>query len=275
MLPKPAFDPDFPLAKVKLTADRPRDTDLAKSIAQAGLIHPPSLMADGTVICGNGRIEAARSLGWEKIPAFVYQALDPLQLQLKRLVENIAHSQMTDQAIFQECSELERGGMPRKDIADAMGKSAGSITRYLSPNACPEEALQAFLAGKLNFGQTYKISTSPEPLETLRQFLGGASISAVKPKRKAKQAAEAKPEGKGKPKAVPIALTDGMVVVRAEKVSMATVIKLLADAHRQAKAGHGAGLGLRAFVGSMRDKAAAPQKPKLERKSRKRKEAVQ
>ena len=42
---------------------------LARDIEKNGMIQPIVIRGDGTLVCGQRRVEAAKSLGWVKIPA--------------------------------------------------------------------------------------------------------------------------------------------------------------------------------------------------------------
>lgn len=63
--------------------------ELAESIRKVGLIHPPVVTRDFVLIAGERRLEACRSLGWLEIPVQFADTLDPLELQLLELEENV------------------------------------------------------------------------------------------------------------------------------------------------------------------------------------------
>lgn len=68
----------------------PAIEELASSISRAGLIHPPVVTRDGTLVAGERRITACRHLGWTQIPVTYTDELDPGVLHLIELEENLA-----------------------------------------------------------------------------------------------------------------------------------------------------------------------------------------
>jgi len=61
-------------------------TSLAANIADVGLLHPPVVRPDGTLIIGRRRIEAARALGWADIPVRI---IDLNQIVRGEFAENV------------------------------------------------------------------------------------------------------------------------------------------------------------------------------------------
>ncbi len=63
--------------------------ELADSISRLGLINPITVTRNFELKAGERRFEACKSLGWTAIPAQFIEDLDPLQLRLIELEENI------------------------------------------------------------------------------------------------------------------------------------------------------------------------------------------
>src|SRR5438309_2333652 len=63
--------------------------DLAKSISERGLIHPPVIKRDGTLIAGECRVTAMRQLGWDQAPVQFVDDLSEYELRAIELEENI------------------------------------------------------------------------------------------------------------------------------------------------------------------------------------------
>lgn len=65
----------LPIAAIKVGKRHRRDMGdieaLAASIAEVGLLHPPVVRPDGRLVAGERRIQAAKLLGWTKIPVTV------------------------------------------------------------------------------------------------------------------------------------------------------------------------------------------------------------
>lgn len=68
--------------------------ELAQSIQSAGLINPPVIKRDGELIAGERRWTAIQSLGWTHIPIQWEDELDPAQLHLIELEENVQREQL-------------------------------------------------------------------------------------------------------------------------------------------------------------------------------------
>src|SRR5262245_47606303 len=49
---------------------------LAKTIDELGLLHPVVVQADGTLVAGERRLAACRSLGWQTVPVTVVNLTD-------------------------------------------------------------------------------------------------------------------------------------------------------------------------------------------------------
>lgn len=93
-----------PLAELRENPANPRRIrpDRLEQLKQALAADPDMLRArplvalpDGTVICGNMRLRAARELGWQKIPAVVAD-LDPERITLWTLRDNQEYGEWDD-----------------------------------------------------------------------------------------------------------------------------------------------------------------------------------
>lgn len=62
---------------------------LSESISKRGLIHPPVIRRDGTLVVGECRVEAVRDLGWTHIPIQYIDELDDRVLRAVELEENV------------------------------------------------------------------------------------------------------------------------------------------------------------------------------------------
>lgn len=101
----------FPISAIVIDrADRQRRTikedavnDLAASIKRRGLINPPVITRDGKLVAGETRLLACSLLGWTAIPVQWSDDLDPVELKLIELEENVKRSDLTWQ---EECAAL-------------------------------------------------------------------------------------------------------------------------------------------------------------------------
>ena len=121
---------------------------LAESIADHGLLHPLVVDDDGTLIAGERRLKALRSLGFAEVPVRRWGQLDARQRQVIELEENLQRKDLTDaersrkrieqatvaaQVISAESAEIKRPGRPpkyeasREKVADFIGVPEGTI----------------------------------------------------------------------------------------------------------------------------------------------------
>lgn len=61
---------------------------IAASIARFGFTNPVLVSDDGEIIAGHGRVEAAKLLGWEKVPTIALSHLSPPERRAYVLVDN-------------------------------------------------------------------------------------------------------------------------------------------------------------------------------------------
>jgi len=78
--------------------------ELAHSIAELGLIHPPVIQRDGQLRVGERRWTAIKQLGWERMPVQFVEDLDEDEMQLLELEENLKRVNLTWQ---DECLAID------------------------------------------------------------------------------------------------------------------------------------------------------------------------
>lgn len=69
--------------------DEAHINSLSESISKRGLIHPPVITRDGTLVVGECRLQAVRNLGWTSIPVQYVDELDGTSLRAIELEENV------------------------------------------------------------------------------------------------------------------------------------------------------------------------------------------
>jgi ParB family chromosome partitioning protein len=106
-------------------------SELAKSIAEIGLLNPITITADKRLVAGYHRLLACKQLGWTTIPAKIVQ-LDHLKTELAEIDENLIRQELTE---LEWARHLKR----RKEIYEA-----------LHPEATGKERKR--LGGKLRHG---------------------------------------------------------------------------------------------------------------------------
>jgi hypothetical protein len=125
----------WPIAKLKAhpkqTVFSPHTSaqiqELADSLDQQGLAHPIEVLRDGTIICGHGRVAAAKQLGWTTITCWVRDDLAAKgeDAVFQRLVkDNLIRRQLTKIGMgraFLALKESEYGQWRKKDQGIALG----------------------------------------------------------------------------------------------------------------------------------------------------------
>lgn len=92
---------------------RPAAVDeLVESITQIGLLQPVTVNENRALIAGLHRVEAAKRLGWQTIPAHI-KALDDLNAELAEIDENLKRNELT---ALEQGEHLAR----RKEIYEAL-----------------------------------------------------------------------------------------------------------------------------------------------------------
>jgi len=111
--------------------------ELAASIAARGLIHPILIRRDGELVAGERRYTAVKQLGWTNIPVQFTDELDPGELQLIELEENIKRVDLPWQ---EECDAVSRYHKIKQtadpkwtidDTAAALNKSSRSLREQI------------------------------------------------------------------------------------------------------------------------------------------------
>lgn len=88
---------------------------IARSIREHGLINPPNVEPDGTLITGHGRLLGLKELGWKTVPVFVRYDLSKAEAAAARLADNKVGEGDYDTNILQEelrwlASRIHRSG---------------------------------------------------------------------------------------------------------------------------------------------------------------------
>lgn len=109
---------DTPLEEITVPENRLRElrdySALATSMDEVGLIQPITVTEGGILVAGRHRIEAAKSLGWREIAAFVVED-DALANRLAEIDENLRRLDLTVYEQSKHADERER-------VLEAMGQ---------------------------------------------------------------------------------------------------------------------------------------------------------
>lgn len=110
-----------PVAKISVPENRLRELrdyeGLAESMQALGLLQPITVSEAGVLVSGRHRLEAAKSLGWESIPAFVVED-DALANRLIEIDENLKRLDLT---VWEQAKHAEE----RERVLEALGLRRG------------------------------------------------------------------------------------------------------------------------------------------------------
>jgi ParB-like chromosome segregation protein Spo0J len=126
----------LPIAEVKPRERNPRKhppeqiESLAKSIREFGFTAPVLIEADGTLIAGHGRVEAAKKAGLERVPCLRVGHLTPAQVRAYVIADNklALNAGWDDEMLRAEIEGLKDEGF---DV-DQIGFSDKEIAKLLA-----------------------------------------------------------------------------------------------------------------------------------------------
>jgi len=141
--------------------------DLVESVRQHGILQPlvVTRLTDGKymVVTGNRRLEAARLVGLENVPAIVRSANERELLELA-LIENIQRINLNSLELAEAYQLLaENFGMSLESIAATVGKSSAVVTATISLLKLTEEGKQALLEKSISEGHARALVTIDLP----------------------------------------------------------------------------------------------------------------
>jgi ParB family chromosome partitioning protein len=190
---------NIPIDRIRILNPRHRDRRkfeaLVQSIKNVGLKKPINvstrITADGEepgydLVCGQGRIEAFLSLGYQEIPAVVQVSKEDRLLM--SLIENMARRFPSPMDLIQEIERLKEHGYSNVAIGKKLDICDSHVGGLIAlKNAGEERLLDAAIKGRIPLGVAIDIATA-DGAEAQREFLNAyerrqlnqASIRAVK-----------------------------------------------------------------------------------------------
>lgn len=106
-------------------------TDLVISLRQNGLINPIVVDREAKLIAGERRLTAAKELGWQEIDVRYADTLDPIELQILELEENIKREELDWQDQVDATARIHQLYLAR-DPEWTMGETAAALGQSLS-----------------------------------------------------------------------------------------------------------------------------------------------
>ena len=173
----------IPLDQIRVLNPRYRDQKkfevIVQSIKNLGLKKPiqVSLRAadegDGPpydLVCGEGRMEAFRTLGYPEIPAAVVQICKEDRL-LRSLAENMARRNPAPMEVLTEIERLKKEGLTLKEISARIDVDTTTISGLIALKRAGEiRVLDAVVNGRIPVGVAVEIART-EGIEMQRELL--------------------------------------------------------------------------------------------------------
>lgn len=151
---------DLPLAEIHPNRYQPRRTfsddsiqQLAQTLQEEGLLQPIIVREDQggyEIIAGERRFRAAKSLGWEKIPAIVNN-LDDQQTASLSLIENLQRENLNPIDEAQAYEQLmQLNDLTQTQLAQDIGKSQSYVANKLRLLKLAEPVQENLAKGELS-----------------------------------------------------------------------------------------------------------------------------
>lgn len=151
---------DLPIAQLHPNRYQPRRTfseesikQLAQTLDEEGLLQPIIVREDGEgyeIVAGERRYRAAKSLGWEKIPAIVNNLSDTQTASLA-LIENLQRENLNpiDEALaYQELMKINN--LTQTQLAQNIGKSQSYVANKLRLLKLAPSGQQSLAQGQIS-----------------------------------------------------------------------------------------------------------------------------
>ncbi|MFM0184092.1 plasmid partitioning protein RepB C-terminal domain-containing protein [Paraburkholderia aspalathi] len=144
----------IPLDRIRILNPRARNRrkhqEIVESIGAVGLKRPITVSRRGDVngvetfdlVCGQGRLEAVRMLGYAEIPAYVVEGSEQ-DCMVMSLVENVARRNHSAPELLREIDALRSAGYSDSEIATKVGLSVAYLQDVLMLMEHGEERLLA------------------------------------------------------------------------------------------------------------------------------------
>lgn len=134
--------------------------ELAQSISQYGILQPLIVSQEGeayTIIAGERRWRAAKSLGLDKVPAIVRKQKEQEKLEIA-LIENV---QRVDLSALEQAATIEQlhseFNLSYNDIAKRLGKASTTVNNIVRLLQLPKTAIEALQSAKITEGHARAI----------------------------------------------------------------------------------------------------------------------
>lgn len=173
------------ISKIKTNPYQPRKEfdknsldDLAKSIAQKGVISPITVRAEDNgylLIAGERRLRASKINKLKEIPAYIIDVTDESDMMHLALIENIQRDNLNPMEESEAYAVLQNEfSLSQASIASSVGKSRSTIANSLRLLQLPSEARKYLKQNKISAGHARAIlacKTNPAMLSLLKMII--------------------------------------------------------------------------------------------------------
>ena len=167
------------ISKIKTNPLQPRKEfkkdsleDLASSIKENGIISPITVRKDGgdyTLIAGERRLRASRSIKLKEIPAYVMEVKNNSDMMQLALIENIQRENLNPMEESEAYAILQdKFNFSQNAIAKSVGKSRSTITNSLRLLQLPQEIRKSLKQNKISPGHARAILAAGSKKAMLR-----------------------------------------------------------------------------------------------------------
>ena len=172
---------EIPIDHIHPNPDQPRrdfDNDslaeLAKSVAEVGIIQPVSLRATGhdsyQIIAGERRYRAARMAGLTSKPAYIREATDT-ELTEMALIENIQREDLNAIEIALTFKKLiEQYSLTQERLSERIGKNRATIANFLRLLRLPAEVQLGLRDRVIDMGHARALLSVDDPALQLQVY---------------------------------------------------------------------------------------------------------
>ncbi len=236
--------------------------DLGESL-RVRQLQPVGALADGTLIWGHRRLQAAKLVGLARLTTVILdEPMTETQFRLLQATENIHRVDLTSHERAKICEELRRLNpqWQAKDLAENLKISASVVTKLLSASRCIEAVQTAFADRSLSLNETYAISqlSESEQQAALNLKLNGVTRDALSNhvrQRKSPASSEIRLSR------VVCPLPTGVnITISGPSLALEGVLDALSDLQREARRARDQLLDVKVFSAVLRQKARSQGK---------------
>lgn len=176
--------------------------EMAQTIKQVGLIHPPLVRQLGPnqyeLIAGERRYRAAKIAGLKKLPVMI-QSSDNQKSALSALIENIQRVNLNPIELAAALKNLSESlSYTQEELSQAVGIKRSSLANHLRLLSLPQKVQSAITEKQLSLGHAKVILSleNPKDQEQLSQMIVGHSLSVREAEERAQTIKSKRPRTK-------------------------------------------------------------------------------